>query len=245
MSAATIYVDCRDTEWKIENAVIENLLPLLVLLVSGYFFLSLSWSICTSSFVFPMASVDPLQRVFENARREFQQHLPAGTDISDILAATSIGQVHTVIKNLQTAQEKSGKLRHLSRIEPFLLRLSDLAGVIEVFVQVKPDILALLWGPIKLILLWTSEWQQGYDAIVKTIERIGELLPRFNEIATHFVDQERIQDIIALFYRDILDFYREIFSFFALPRKLDPGDAKPPGLVIKSHLMAYRTPKAF
>lgn len=166
------------------------------------------------------SSVNPLQRVFENARREFQNDLPAGTKFQDILAATSIEQVYTVIKTLQTAQGKKGSLRHLSRLEPFLSRLSDLAGVIEVFVQVKPDILALLWGPIKLILLWMSEWRQGYDALIKTVERIGELLPRFGELATQFVDQERIKDILALFYRDILDFYREIISFFALPRKL-------------------------
>lgn len=188
-----------------------------------------------------MASVDPLQRVFENARREFERDLPAGTDLRDVLAATSIEQVHTVIKTLQTAQEKSGSLRHLSRLEPFLQRLSDLAGVIEVFVQVKPDILALLWGPIKLILLWTSDWRQGYDAIIKTIERVGEVLPRFGEIATQFVTHERIKDLIALFYRDILDFYREIFSFFALPRMLGPGGAKLPALLIKFWLMIFRT----
>ncbi|KAK4206731.1 hypothetical protein QBC37DRAFT_476824 [Rhypophila decipiens] len=140
--------------------------------------------------------VNPLQRVFANARREFQNDLPAGTNFRDILAATSIEQVYTVIKTLQAAQ---GKKRF--------------------FVQVKPDILALLlWGPVKLILLWTSEWRQGHDAIIKTIERIGELLPRFGELATQFVDQKRIKDIFALFYRDILDFYREIISFFALPR---------------------------
>lgn len=169
-----------------------------------------------------MASLDPLQQVFDAAKREFDEGLPSNTTFRDILAIDTVDKVWDAIDKLQHDQAKKYHLRHMSRIQPFLDRIRSYSAVIEVFVQLKPDILALLWGPIKLLLQWTSEWQQGFDVIVKTMERIGELLPQFGDVVEHFINKERIKDVLALFYRDILDFYLESLKFFGLPRKVPP-----------------------
>jgi len=172
-----------------------------------------------------MASANPLQQVFDAAKREFEAELPSRTPFQSLLSATTIDEVYNAMERYQKEQWKTSKLRHLQRIQPLLARLKEYAGVIEVFVQVKPDILALLWGPIKLFLQWTSGWNQGFDAVVKAMERIGELLPCFNDLVVHFLDIERIKDLLGLFYRDILDFYLALVQFFSLSRKFFLEDA--------------------
>jgi len=171
-----------------------------------------------------MTSVNPLQQVFDEAKREFESKLPSCVPFRSLLSATTIDEVYDAAEKYQKEQEqgKLSKLRHLQRIQPLLARLKEYAGVIEVFVQAQPEILALIWGPIKLLLQWTSGWSQGFDAVIKTMERIGELLPCFNDFVIHFLDIERIKDLLGLFYRDILDFYLALVQLFSMSRKFLP-----------------------
>lgn len=165
-----------------------------------------------------MASPGPLQKVFNDAKKEFQRKLSAGTQFQELLGVATVDELYDATDKLQ--QSHPTRLRHMKRIQPFLARIQAFAGVVEVFVQVQPEILALIWGPIKLLLTLTIEWQQGFEAIVRTMERIGELLPMFTNVSGDFVDKERIQDVLGLLYRDILDFHWKSLEFFTLPREL-------------------------
>ena len=165
------------------------------------------------------STANPLQQVFDTAKREFKASLPSGnTSFRSLFSVATIDELYDVVERYQQEQHRTSKLRHLKRIQPLLERLKEYAGVIEVFVQVKPDILALLWGPIKLLLQWTSGWSEGFDAVAKMLERIGDLLPCFSSAVVHFLDVDRIKDVLGLFYRDILDFYLAMVQFFSLPR---------------------------
>jgi len=170
-----------------------------------------------------MASPDPLLQVFDAAKREFEDGLPSHAQLRDLSAFNSIDKVWEAVEKLQANQSKRNHQRALGRIRPFLERLQSYAIVVDTFVQVKPDIMALIWGPIRLLLVWTSEWTQGFDAIVKTMERVGDLLPQFGDVTRHFIDKDRIKDVLGLFYRDILDFHLEILKFFTLPRMRAPS----------------------
>jgi hypothetical protein len=181
-----------------------------------------------------MASPSPLQKVFDDAKREFENGLPPGTRFQNLLTVTTIDQLYDALDKLQGQQRR---LRNLERIQPFLNRLKSFTGVIEVFVQAKPEILSLIWGPIKLLLMFTTEWQQGYDAMIKTVERIGELLPQFQNVLEHFIDKELIQDVLGLLYRDILDFYLETLSFFTMKSEFTCFYIGYPVLVRRSGLL--------
>ncbi|EWG41198.1 hypothetical protein FVEG_03349 [Fusarium verticillioides 7600] len=133
-----------------------------------------------------------------------------------ILQTTSIEQVYQDIKKLQDSQAKSGRLRHLSKIEPLLARLREYSDVVETFVQAKPDILALIWGPIKLLLLWADVLKKSFDALVNTLEEIGNSLPDFCELAIIFSDNKRLEELMVLFFRDILEFYLITTKFFSM-----------------------------
>ncbi|KAK1952075.1 hypothetical protein LY78DRAFT_708336 [Colletotrichum sublineola] len=161
---------------------------------------------------------DPVQQAFESAMQDFKSNLKNEELYRQILGTTSIDQVYDATDELQKEQARTGHLRNLSKIELYLSRLREYAGVVEVFVQVKPDMLALIWGPIKLVLLWANVLKQSFDAIVGALEEIGTLLPEFTDITRIFKDNTRIKEVLILFFKDILDFHLITVKFFGLSR---------------------------
>ncbi|KAF4335307.1 Nacht domain protein [Fusarium beomiforme] len=159
-----------------------------------------------------------VQLAFETAILDFKDKLKDQSLYAQILQTTSIEEVYADIAKLQDKQAKAGRLRHLSKIEPFLSRLRDYSGVIETFVQAKPDILALIWGPIKLLLLWADVWKKSFDALVNTLEEMGNQLPDFCELAGLFSDNNHLQELLVLYFRDILDVYLIATNFFSMRR---------------------------
>ena len=81
---------------------------------------------------------------FDIAIKEFLDSLVDGNEY-DFSHFQSIHDVYDETEKIQKEQGRRGALRNLQRIQPFLQRLSEYSGVVEVFVQVKPDVLALLW----------------------------------------------------------------------------------------------------
>lgn len=164
------------------------------------------------------APADPIQTIFDTAIRDFKADLKNDKLYSEISKATTIEEVYDVTDKLQEEQAKNGHLRHLSKIEPYLEGLRNYASIIQVFMQAKPEILALLWGPIKLLLQWASTLKQSFDAIINTTADIGVLLPEFRGAVDLFSHNEQIKDVLVLFFKDILDFYLIALKFFSLSR---------------------------
>lgn len=162
---------------------------------------------------------DPVQSAFEKSVRNFKADLKDDKLYNEILQTTTIDQVYDLTDKLQEEQAKNGHLRHLSKIEPFLESLRSYTGVIDTFVQAKPDILALIWGPIKLLIQWASTLKKSLDELLKTIGEIGDLLPEFEEFMRLFGHNNQIKDVLALFFQDILDIYVVALKFFSLSRK--------------------------
>ena len=165
------------------------------------------------------APSDLVQRAFETSIRDFKAKLKDDELYSEILQTTSINQVYDMTDKLQEEQAKNGHMRHLSKIGPFLERLGGYAGTIETFTQAKPEILALIWGPIKLLLQWTSVLKRSFDELIKTIADIGNLLPEFERVIELFSYNMFIKDVLAMFFQDILDIYVIALKFFSLTRK--------------------------
>ena len=161
--------------------------------------------------------INPAQRAFEKAIREFRTSLKDAALYSQILKTTSIDEVYDLTDKLQFTQ--GAHLADLSRIQPYLNRLKAYTGVIDTFVQAKPEILALIWGPIKLLLQWTSNVSASLSALANTIEEIGTLLPEFDQAARLFGSGPHVNDVLALLFQDILDFYLISVKFFSMKSK--------------------------
>ena len=170
-------------------------------------------------------SYDPIQVTFRSVIHDFKDKLQDDKLYSEILKTTSIDEVYDVTDKLQKEQAKTGHLRDLAKIGPYLERLREYFDVIDTFVQVKPDVLALIWGPIKLLVQWTSILKQSFDAIINTTAEIGELLPEFKEVVQLFNHNLQLKDVLALFFQDILDFYLVALKFFSKPSEFHRGTA--------------------
>ncbi|GFF67628.1 predicted protein [Aspergillus lentulus] len=151
-----------------------------------------------------MATTQPLiQNAFQAAMLEFKTNLNNDKLYTKLLAVASIDEVYDLTDKLQADQGRKGHLRHLAKIEPFLNRLREYTGAIDTFVQVYPEIMGLIWGPIKLLLQWSSTLTQSFDAI---------------EVVVLFSGNDKIYDVLVLFFKDILDFYQIGLKFFTMPR---------------------------
>jgi hypothetical protein len=162
---------------------------------------------------------DSFQVQFDAAIQGFRVELKNDNLYREILQTRNVEELYDVTDKLQEEQSKTGRLRHLSKIEPFIEGLRRYASVIEVFMQAKPDVLALIWGPIKLLLQWADVMKQSMDAIVDTIAEIGSLIPEFRISSKLFGEKVAIRDIMLLFFGDILDFYVITLKFFSNTRE--------------------------
>lgn len=168
------------------------------------------------------APIDPFQAAFHSVINDFKDKLSDTKLYNEILKTTSIDEVYDATDKLQKKQAEDGHLRHLSKIETYLERLREYSGAIDTFVQTKPSVLALIWGPIKLLIQWTSILKQSFDAIINTTEEIGGLLPEFKEVSQLFSHNVQLKDVLVLFFQDILDFYLVALQFFSKPSKFLP-----------------------
>ncbi|KAJ4193958.1 hypothetical protein NW767_010198 [Fusarium falciforme] len=165
-----------------------------------------------------MSTNNSAQEPFEQAQQRFLRDLRDPGLYKEILTAKSIDEVYKATSEIQAKMGPQGKMRHLAKIKPLLDRLTEYALVIEVFMQVKPDVIALIWGPIKIILLWSSQISSVLNKISDTLESVGHALPQFAVLMQTFNSNDVVKDALALFYLDILDFYRIIFDFFRKTR---------------------------
>ncbi|KAF8241747.1 hypothetical protein K440DRAFT_608219 [Wilcoxina mikolae CBS 423.85] len=131
---------------------------------------------------------------------------------------TTEDDVRSLIESLEAEQGSRGCLRNLNRVKPFINGLSQYATVIEVFVQVNPQILSFIWvGSLRRWLTYyqlSSKFTESFDRLLDACQKIGENLPRFVRFAGIFKYSDRIQNVIALLYDDILEFYRRTLKFF-------------------------------
>lgn len=161
---------------------------------------------------------DQVSEVFEKAKADFLNGIKDQNLRSQLQNATTIDDIWDYTEQLQKDQASSKRLRGMKKIEPYIERLKEYAGVIEVFLQVKPDVLALIWGPIKLLLQVSSNLVASFDAILGIMKNMGTILPRFNEFMPLYKNNERMKYVLGLFFQDILDFYLVSLRFFGLNR---------------------------
>jgi hypothetical protein len=82
---------------------------------------------------------DAMNKAFEKMTQKERDELSALQTIDDVYAETD---------KIQMEQGQKGLLRNSTKIQPYLLWLQQFSGVIEVFVSIKPSLLALIWVSI-------------------------------------------------------------------------------------------------
>ncbi len=89
--------------------------------------------------------------VFDAAVKDFQEELQ-DRDAFDFRGIETIDDVYKEIDRTQDEQGRKGKLRNMKKIEPFLACLEAYSAVLDTFVQVKANVLALIWVGIPNVI---------------------------------------------------------------------------------------------
>src|SRR6266536_4836815 len=72
--------------------------------------------------------------------------------VESFQSVSTLADLSNAIRDIEREQANRKCLRNLGRIRPLLNMLQSYSKVIEIFVNAKPDVLAFIWGPIKLCL---------------------------------------------------------------------------------------------
>ncbi|KAI1326477.1 hypothetical protein F5Y16DRAFT_400366 [Xylariaceae sp. FL0255] len=153
-----------------------------------------------------------LTEAFESARKDFLKGLKKSSQY-DFQRFGSAADVWDETDRIQKQQAATKTLRALKKIQPFVEGLEEYSRTIEVFVQVKSEILGLIWGPIKFILQISSSLITAFGKVINLLAEFGQTIPQFNSYATLFKENKQIQRVLHLFYVDILDFYQVLLNF--------------------------------
>ncbi|KAI0152566.1 hypothetical protein F4776DRAFT_659492 [Hypoxylon sp. NC0597] len=155
-----------------------------------------------------------VDEAFKSAKEDFKRSLknPALYDFSTI---SSVDDVLDEARKIERQQAKTKTLRGLKRVQPLIDGLKEYSGIIEVFVQAKPDVMSLIWGPLKFILQASSSVISAFERVVKVIMDLGMTLPSFKAYTQLFESNPDIRRALCLFYADILDFYAILLNFLA------------------------------
>ncbi|KAI0101764.1 hypothetical protein GGR51DRAFT_563230 [Nemania sp. FL0031] len=153
-----------------------------------------------------------LDDAFRAAKRNFINGLknPSVYDFSNL---QTIDDVYNETDKIQREQAKTKTLRALKKIEPFILGINDYASTIDTFIQAKAEILALIWGPLRLLLQMASSLSIVFEKMVKVLADIGLALPQFKKYTELFEGNDQVKQAMCLFYADILDFYQILLNF--------------------------------
>ncbi|KAK8073631.1 hypothetical protein PG994_004530 [Apiospora phragmitis] len=111
---------------------------------------------------------------FDKALAAFKSKLTAA-ERADFQFVTS-QDVRIAIVAIQAEQRRSKKIINLTRIQGFIEAMGQLCKVLDVFLNTS-EILAFVWGPMKLILQTASTWAESLDALLDAYEQITEHIP--------------------------------------------------------------------
>ena len=93
----------------------------------------------------PHTPPSPVIASFNTAREEFLRDFSDDGYAQTLSQFTSIDDVYDATDKIQKEQGKSRILQNLAKIQPYLECLNQYATIVDTVVQVKPEILAVVW----------------------------------------------------------------------------------------------------
>ena len=113
-------------------------------------------------------TVSQIASSFGTTLKDFLTGPGAGFE-EDFKKLATIEDVYDAIESMQEEQAK-GKLRGMRRIVPYLDCLSQFSDAINTFVQMKPDVLGIIWvrcSMMDLIMHALTRWQAPIQVFIK------------------------------------------------------------------------------
>ncbi|KAH8684930.1 hypothetical protein BGZ61DRAFT_548682 [Ilyonectria robusta] len=131
-------------------------------------------------------------------------------------APCTLKDVETAIEEIQVRLGSQRRLRNMKRISKFIEAMAQLGQVVDVFLNVERTV-ALIWGPIKFILVAASTWVETLDLLLDTYAEIGEILPGLTQFRNMLGQHPYLKVHLENYYCDVLSFHRNALDVFSRP----------------------------
>ncbi|KAM7203083.1 hypothetical protein V8F33_002431 [Rhypophila sp. PSN 637] len=158
--------------------------------------------------------MDSSDESFQNALLKFQTSLTRKQ--RDEFQACSLQDVKNTIKELETSLAAQRKQRNMRKMAKFVEGMSQLAQVVELFLNVDATV-AFVWAPIKFLLLAAGTWVETLDCLLDTYKEIGDVLPGLTQYKNLVPKHPFIKVHLENYYCTVLEFHRKALDVFSRP----------------------------
>ncbi|KAJ5428580.1 hypothetical protein N7445_010034 [Penicillium cf. griseofulvum] len=184
----------------------------------------------------PKAGDFDATHVFEDVIQNFQNSLSS----QEKSIFKEFHNPRDMLHDLQTKCKEVRNGRKLSKlchvIERFASAWEPFFEVTSIFVQTHPEFAGIAWGAIRLVFLLGTNYTVHLEKLVTMIQRIGEMLPSYEEYFNIFVRRKktleedtgsamtlelrhhRLQKALSFVYADIVQFCQDACSLFGSKR---------------------------
>lgn len=127
------------------------------------------------------------------------------------------------IKKFEAQHASSSIMRGVSKqISPFLDCIWSYATAIDVITNCQPMPLSPVWAIVRMVIQAARAFEEYFTKIVAMLERIGDVLPRFDIYIQMFPTHQNLVIGVSMIYADIIQFCvkaKRVFSAEAQKEK--------------------------
>ncbi|RBR14483.1 uncharacterized protein FIESC28_07719 [Fusarium coffeatum] len=153
-----------------------------------------------------------LDPVFAQAVAKFKKRLTKVQ--ADTFVDCTIDDVRNQISDIQNHHGSQRRQRNMVRLSKFVEGMSQLGKVMEVFLNLDNTV-ALIWGPLKFLLLTASTWIDSLDSLLDVYERVGNVLPNLTRYPEIYKSYSHVLTHLQGYYCDILEFHSNALEVFS------------------------------
>jgi len=111
------------------------------------------------------------------------------------------------IKKFETQNASSSIMRGVSKqISPFLDCIWSYAGAIDVIANIQPMPMSPIWAVVRIAIQAARAFEEYFTKLVAMLERIGDVLPRFDLYIQMFPTHLNLVVGVSRIYADIIQF---------------------------------------
>ncbi|KAI6776492.1 hypothetical protein HG530_000437 [Fusarium avenaceum] len=129
---------------------------------------------------------------------------------------TNQKSIRDAIQEMQGRLGREKILCKLTRIEKFLSAMDHIEKLVTIFLNVH-EVVAFVWGPIKLALMAATTWTDSVRGLIDAYEEIAEVLGNLAFFHNIIQGKEHLRLIVEAYFSDILCFHRCVLDVFSRP----------------------------
>ncbi|CAG9953611.1 unnamed protein product, partial [Clonostachys rosea f. rosea IK726] len=135
-------------------------------------------------------------------------------DAAVILTTPSYQHLITAMGGMEQAYKDKKSAKILKHLAPALESIRSFGGIINTAIPANPDVAALMWGGIRLVLDLLLRSSMAIEKITAGFSEITKALSRFEEYQTFFTSAPRLNEALVDLYELVFGFFIESIKLF-------------------------------